>query len=174
MKKSMFDLAEECLAHAKDFSGQLLMYSCVSQGAWQESEQQAAVPWLRWLLCDAHRFCAGSLSDRLVIALSQQFRHRLTHRAISVYPTCPYITVLFSHGLNASPRHSVSSSDCLTCLPNSLVQLSHLSHLSHLSDCHVLLVVLAGRRAKPTRWPLWRSLPRKLGRTTLRSSRCCC
>jgi coatomer subunit beta' len=27
MRKSMFDLAEECLAHAKDFSGQLLMYS---------------------------------------------------------------------------------------------------------------------------------------------------
>ena len=29
MRKSMFDLAEECLAHAKDYSGQLLMYSCV-------------------------------------------------------------------------------------------------------------------------------------------------
>lgn len=29
MKKSMFDLAEECLAHAKDFSGQLLLYSYV-------------------------------------------------------------------------------------------------------------------------------------------------
>ena len=25
MKKSMFDLAEECLAHAKDYSGQLLL-----------------------------------------------------------------------------------------------------------------------------------------------------
>ena len=28
---SLFDLAEECLAKARDFSGQLLLYSCVSR-----------------------------------------------------------------------------------------------------------------------------------------------